>query len=257
MARIKSHNSNWGHGSEFWELDVAQTARFIAKVDHVIRAPRVIVWLKGGGTTYHWKSNQKVELLDLAAVDTKITFPDNGGANEESVTSITNLPANFDKDVFRIESRSTGESFLTGMIMMWTGSVAPSGWSICDGSNGTPDLRGRFVVGAGQGNGLSNRPVNQKGGAESVALSVAQLPPHSHGVIDPGHFHTWTATRQMAGVDDHNNTSEFSRGDNSASDGVSKNTDRKGTGISLQNTGGGAAHENMPPFWALAYIMKL
>lgn len=256
MARIETHNTNWGHGSEFIELDVVQTQRFIAKVGHVAKAPRVIVWLKGGGTSYHWRSNQKVSLLDATAVDSKITF-DGGGQNDEVATSMSAVPADFDHDVFHFSSRGSGNSFLAGMIMMWTGSVAPSGWAICDGSNGTPDLRGRFVVGAGHGAGLSNRPANQTGGAESVALSVAQLPSHTHGINDPGHFHTWNASRQMAGVDDHNNGSEFSRGDNAASDPVHKNTDSKGTGISIQNTGNGHAHENMPPFYALAYIMKL
>lgn len=256
MARIKSHNSNWGHGSEFWELDVVQTRRFIAGVDHVAKAPRVIVWLKGGNTTYQWRSNQKVTLADVDALDTKITFGA-GQPNEESVTSIATLPAAYDHSVIRIESRPNGGSFLTGMITMWTGTAAPSGWALCDGTQGTPDLRGRFVIGSGQGNGLSNRPANQQGGAETVALSEAQLPPHTHGVNDPGHFHTWTASRQRAGTDDHNNTSELSTGDAGGQDTIIKNTNSKGTGISLQNTGSGAAHENMPPFYALAYIMKL
>ena len=80
---------------------------------------------------------------------------------------------------------------------------------------------------------------------------------HAHGVSDPGHFHTWSGTRQEAGVDDRNNTSEFSKGDAGAADVVVKNTDNKASNISINAAGGSLAHENMPPFYVLAYIMKL
>lgn len=49
-------------------------------------------------------------------------------------------------------------------------------WRVCDGTNGTPDLRGRFVVGAGQGAGLTDRMFGATGGEESHALTVAEIP---------------------------------------------------------------------------------
>ena len=150
-----------------------------------------------------------------------------------------------------------GSSLPRGAIIMWTGSAAPDGWSLCDGNNGTPDLRGRFVVATGNGAGLSPRGLGDKGGEEKHKLSVDEMPSHSHGVNDPGHLHNWTGSRQRAGVDDNNNTSEFSKGDNSTQDTVSKNTDTRTTGISLNAAGAGAAHENLPPYYALAFIMKL
>jgi microcystin-dependent protein len=154
-------------------------------------------------------------------------------------------------------SSAAGSSLPRGAIIMWTGATAPAGWALCDGQNGTPDLRGRFVLGTGAGTNLTARPLNQTGGKESHALSISEMPKHAHGVSDPGHAHSWSATRQQAGTDDNNNTRELSRGDRGVADIMTKDTDQRGTGIAIQAEGGNAAHENMPPFWVLAYIMKL
>ena len=144
-----------------------------------------------------------------------------------------------------------------GAIVMWTGSQPPAGWALCDGNNGTPDLRGRFVLGAGNGNGLTGRALGQMSGREYQQLSVRELPSHTHAVYDPGHRHNWTASRQQAGTDDNNNTSELSRGDRGASDPVSKDTDVRASNISIYATGDGQPFEIMPPHYVLAYIMKL
>ena len=150
-----------------------------------------------------------------------------------------------------------GSSLPRGAIIMWTGSTAPDGWALCDGSNSTPDLRGRFILATGNGAGLSPRGLGDKGGVEKHKLAVDEMPSHSHSVNDPGHLHNWTGSRQLAGTDDHNNTSEFSKGDRSTQDVVSKNTDSRSTGITLNSSGSGSPHENMPPYYALAFIMKL
>ncbi|CAF1266157.1 unnamed protein product [Adineta ricciae] len=76
-----------------------------------------------------------------------------------------------------------------GMIMLWSGSTAtvPLGWAVCDGTQGTPDLRDRFVLGSGTG---STYAPTQTGGSSSqtptvtvhdTTLTVAQMPSHSHG----------------------------------------------------------------------------
>ena len=85
------------------------------------------------------------------------------------------------------DARLTSSSlFVTGMIIMWNSTVAsiPSGWVLCDGNNNTPDLRNRFIVGAGTGGSYS--PGNT-GGAASVTLSVAQMPSHSHSTNSHAH----------------------------------------------------------------------
>ena len=88
-----------------------------------------------------------------------------------------------------------------GAIIMWSGSIndIPVGWALCDGRNGTPDLRDRFIVGAG---GAYN-PGNT-GGAESVTLTVAQMPQHSHGASSSSAgSHTHSISISSAGSHTH------------------------------------------------------
>jgi microcystin-dependent protein len=115
-----------------------------------------------------------------------------------------------------------------GVIVMWGGLVAniPTGWALCNGANGTPDLRDRFIVGAG-----SKYAVGNKGGADSVTLTVNQIPAHTHTI---GSF-------QKMDWGTHNNTDQLTPGTSSKS----------------ASTGGGQAHENRPPYYALCFIMKL
>ena len=115
---------------------------------------------------------------------------------------------------------------------MWNSTVAsiPTGWVLCDGNNSTPDLRNRFVVGAGTG---GNYSPGDTGGANSVTLTVDQIPPHSHiyqnqVAITNASERPWPASNNDCRLDDANTSS----------------------------TGGGQSHENRPPYYALCYIMK-
>jgi hypothetical protein len=143
-----------------------------------------------------------------------------------------------------------GLGFVTGMIMLWSGSIGsiPAGFALCDGTSGTPDLRDRFIVGAG-----STYAVDATGGSAD-----ATLPTHTHTatstVTDPGHFHT-SAPRS--------NGSIIAGAAVGVSDGVtitSLNTDTKTTGITVAttnaNAGTSGTNANLPPYYALAYIMK-
>jgi hypothetical protein len=135
-----------------------------------------------------------------------------------------------------------GSAFVAGMIMLWSGSSAsiPSGWLLCDGSNSTPDLRNRFVVGA-----TSTYAVNATGGsADAIVVS------HTHSVTDPQHSHTTQGLMfssnagTVSGLQGGNSFFQFS-GTQSAS-----------TGISIQSTGSSGTNANLPPYYALCYIMK-
>ena len=133
-------------------------------------------------------------------------------------------------------SFGTASGFVTGMIIMWSGAAnaIPSGFVLCNGSNSTPDLRGKFVVGYHDGNG--DYDVGDTGGAETVTLTTAQIPSHKHTTnIDGQH------------VIPGGGGSSYPYG------GAGTYASRL---FSMDNTGGGGAHENRPPFYALCYIMK-
>ena len=124
----------------------------------------------------------------------------------------------------------------SGCILIWSGAAnaIPTGFVLCNGSNSTPDLRGKFVVGYHDGNG--DYDVGDTGGAETVTLTTAQIPSHKHTTnIDGQH------------VIPGGGGSSYPYG------GAGTYASRL---FSMDNTGGGGAHENRPPFYALCYIMK-
>jgi len=138
----------------------------------------------------------------------------------------------------------------SGSIVLWSGSIAsiPSGWYLCNGSNGTPNLQDRFVVGAG-----NTYAVGATGGtADSIVVS------HTHTatstVTDPGHVHTLSPAYQS-----NVNSGQGGRNDGSQNNLVSA-TQSATTGITVATSnataGTSGTNQNLPPYYALAYIMK-
>ena len=121
-----------------------------------------------------------------------------------------------------------------GIISMWSGSISeiPSGWALCDGTNGTPDLTDRFVAGAG---GQYN--VGDTGGSDEHTLTVDEMPSHTHPI-------------DTASSSNPNGDAEYIQGNSSGSGGSSYDTGQEATGDDQP-------HENRPPYYALAYIMKI
>ena len=121
-----------------------------------------------------------------------------------------------------------------GGIIMWRGTTPPSGWQLCDGSNGTPDLRGRFVVCIG---GDNNYAVGDTGGVDTQE----QMPKHSHTVYG----------RSSGYAGRHNDSHEvityYNKSWGSMSEKINDTTE----------TGSSQAHENRPPYYALAFIMRV
>ena len=222
-----------------------------------------------------------------------------------------------------------GSGVPSGAIIMWSGSITdiPSGWTLCDGSDGAPNLQDRFVVGAGNSYGVGGT-----GGSSSVSLSTSELPSHSHSVSEEGaggfsqtvsdsdshshyfsdsasgsHSHSFSTSTSTNGSHKHKvgyfnidfggdnatgngdfmmgtsidgaNTTESagshshgvsgSTSSESVSISVSGNTNSSTVSfsdtvsvsdhthnVSINSTGNGESHENRPPYYALAFIMK-
>lgn len=137
-------------------------------------------------------------------------------------------------------------SLPTGCILMWSGSIGsiPAGFALCNGLNGTPDLRNRFVVGAG-----STYAVDASGGSAD-AIVVSHTHTATSVVTDPGHSHT---ANMQAGSGGFANGGVFiqttSGSTSSATTGITVATTNASTGSSGVNA-------NLPPYYALCYIMK-
>jgi microcystin-dependent protein len=141
-----------------------------------------------------------------------------------------------------------------GVIVLWSGSIGsiPSGWVLCNGSNGTPDLRNRFIVGAG-----STYSVNATGGsADSIVVS---------------HTHTFSTTTNTTGAHTHTIEGGYFGGDSSGANNRYKSTNNDGGFTLTANSNGDHSHTvsgttassgvsgtnaNLPPYYALCYIMK-
>jgi len=124
-----------------------------------------------------------------------------------------------------------------GAILMWCGNSAPAGWAMCDGTNGTPDLTGRFIVGINGKNsaGLTTLQLGDIGGEEFHQLTVPEMPSHTHGSIG-------AASPGYKGGD---NATYFNGQITGAAGGDPTNSNAT------------LPHNNLPPFYALAYIMKM
>ena len=103
-------------------------------------------------------------------------------------------------------STSASHFIPRGTVFPFHGTEAPPGWHLCDG-NGTytteggdevaiPDLRGRFILGAGTGSDLTSRALNDNGGYETHTLTANEMPTHTHNgttASNGAHVHTHNA----------------------------------------------------------------
>ena len=144
----------------------------------------------------------------------------------------------------------------SGLISMWSGTIAtiPSGWVLCNGSNGTPDLRNRFIIGAHSDNvGVANTTVtgtNTLTGGTKDAIVVSHT--HTATVADPGHNHTFSGTLAKTDTVSGGPITIKTREDGTTT------TSTETTGITVVNSteGSSGTNQNLPPYYALAYIMK-
>jgi len=165
-----------------------------------------------------------------------------------------NLPLHDHSD----EGKGGGGVIPSGVIVMWSGTLVniPSGWSLCDGTGGTPDLRERFIMGARVGENPGTT-----GGASSQTLTEAQLPSHNHGdgSLATGSDGAHTHDIVTDGSGDNANRFDASgwggtqdRSDHIVSAGAHTHSISGSTG----STGSGSSFDNRPAYYELAFIMK-
>lgn len=136
---------------------------------------------------------------------------------------------------------TAGNGVPKGGIIMWSGTidgngspiingVADTSWHICNGTGGTPNLTDKFIMGAG-----GTYAVGNTGGEKTHILTVAEMPAHAHKI--GGHYFSKSGTGTQ-----FNSVSNYPDSD---------------TSLTGETVGGGGAHNNLPPYFALAFIMKL
>ena len=141
----------------------------------------------------------------------------------------------------------------TGVILMWSGSIGsiPSGWYLCDGGNSTPDLRDRFIVPAG----LTYAVAATGGSPDSIVVS------HTHTAAttatDAGHQHFISTPGGQGSVNLGDNlVGQYTDGSQTAAryTGITSASISAATTVSTAGVSG--TNANLPPYYALAYIMK-
>ena len=148
------------------------------------------------------------------------------------------------------------------MILAWSGSPSdvPVGWALCDGSNGTPDLRGRFILGFS-----STYPMDSSGGEATHLLTISEMPAHSHsGSTSSNGEHTHD---YMWAIPERPWDGEYAVNDNLSNKLVGTHrayrtwtTSSSGShshSVYIDSQGGNQPHNNMPPYYTLAYIMRI
>ena len=167
-----------------------------------------------------------------------------------------------------------------GQINMFGGNFAPRGWALCDGqllaisantalfsilgttyggdgrtTFGLPDLRGRAALHAGQGPGLTNRPLGSKGGAETVTLNTQQMPSHNHDMLA---VNTNATTNEPVGnILGRGGSTDLTEPVEEVYVPKPAGTTSTLDSTAITNTGGAQAHPNVQPFQTVNYIIAL
>ena len=220
------------------------------------------------------------------AVNGTTTFDGSSNVNISTTGSIVDLTTNQSISGIKtftngIVSNVTGNSTTAtngvpvGAIVMWSGAISsiPTGWALCNGTNGTPNLQDRFIIGAS-----TNYAVGTTGGSKDAIVVSHTHTQVAHNHTDSGHTHSAYADTQGA----HNHTylsptirsnlagntpsvvyngqADYTSVSGSHSHNISigyGSANISSVAPVINSTGSDGTNANLPPYYALAYIMKL
>lgn len=227
----------------------------------VDKSSMVLIGIYGQGTNSMDNTVEKYSIVPYAGkfpqlVEYNTAIHGMQQANIETLLRLLQGFPNFDIKAYIDEKLGgmAGANIPRGLIAMWNGVSVPEGWALCNGQIvedlQTPDLSGKFIVGWSSGNEDYNL-IGNTGGQEKVTLSTQEIPSHVHNFADAYFIE---AHSDLVGA---NGTQWI--GNNLSG---SNKTDRDNSYVCLWDhdtraAGGGQPHENRPPYYVLAYIIKL
>lgn len=138
---------------------------------------------------------------------------------------------------------AAGNGVPKGGIIMWSGTTVPEGWALCDGSNGTPNLKDRFIVGAS-----ATYPVGSTGGSASQDIN------HTH---NDDHQHSGSTGMLLGESNDRDPGTNKTAGDQHYHAFTTNLKSQQGFGTMTQLMNQNNIVNSLPPYYALAYLMKL
>lgn len=185
-------------------------------------------------------TNISTNTTNITSIDTRVTKLENKIADKSDYedlktkvdTNTTNISTNTnDITTIKNEIKNLQDAMPVGSIIMFDGKAEeiPSGWAICDGTNGTPNLIDRFILASTYAGGT--------GGKSQITLTVSQLPPHRHRL-----------KKCWYGKSDNADDRQVVRWDNSVSTNDQILTEETGLGLPINI---------IPPYYRLIYIMKV
>lgn len=177
-------------------------------------------------------ANGKAEFNSAATFAQEVTFSGNVTAKDSATITAKTINATNGNGIIPV-----------GGIIMWSGAIKniPAGWALCDGTQGTPDLQDKFIVGAG-----NTYNVGTTGGVERVSLTVDQLPEHSHQYVGDDQL------AKIGGIYIKDTATHYD-----ASSVLGSVEPYWSAVYATSSVGKGQAHENRPPYYALAFIMRV
>ena len=195
--------------------------------------------------------------IPAAGTFTNLTATNVTATNITAVSNLTVSSGNINLTGSIQQNGVVGGIIPIGGIIMWSGNIAsiPTNWSLCNGINGTPDLRDKFIIGAsadsgGQANTTITGSTTKSGGTKD-----ANTVTHTHTITDPGHFHNTRGSRQVQAGGD--NSGPFVTESDWAASDYQYKTSANVTGITIDSAGSSGTNQNLPPYYALAFIMRV